>query len=205
MGKIKEVDARGLACPQPVVETRKALEGPGARDVAVLVDSITSRDNVARFARSTGCRVEIEESAAGEYRVAIHREEGSRERLWEAPISCQAPAEYGTVVYVGCDQMGRGSEELGRKLMGGFLRTWIDIEPRPWRILFVNSGVYCTTQGSEVLDSLHLLEERGVEIFSCGTCLEYFGLKEKLKAGRVTNMYEIIETLNRARRVITPH
>jgi len=89
--------------------------------------------------------------------------------------------------------------------MGGFLRTWIDIEPRPWRMLFVNSGVYCTTQGSEMLDSLDLLEERGVELLSCGTCLEYFGLKEKLMTGRVTNMYEIIETLNTARRVIAPH
>ncbi len=202
MGEVKEVDARGMACPQPVIETKNALEKESMSDVVVLVDSIASRDNVSRYATSLGRRVESSEVSPGQFRITIHREGAAP--LPETDISCPVSANSGTVVYLGTDQMGRGSQELGRKLIGGFLRTWIDIEPRPWRMLFVNSGVHLTTEGSEVLESLQLLEERGVEVLSCGTCLEHFGLKDKLRVGRVTNMYEIIDTLNTAHRIITP-
>ncbi|MBW2308446.1 MAG: sulfurtransferase-like selenium metabolism protein YedF [Deltaproteobacteria bacterium] len=201
MKEVNEVDARGLACPQPVLETRKALER-GERELVVLADSVSSRDNVLRYAGSIGCRVDFTEVSPGQFRISIHRDNATP--LPKAEVSCPAPAHTGTVIYFGTDQMGRGSQELGRKLMGGFIRTWIDIEPRPWRMLFVNSGVHLTTDGSEVLEAIQLLEERMVEVLSCGTCLEHFGLKEKLRVGRVTNMYEIIGTLNAAHRIITP-
>jgi selenium metabolism protein YedF len=88
--------------------------------------------------------------------------------------------------------------------MRGFLRTWIDVEPRPWRIIFINSGVKLTTIDDEAVEAVSLLEERGVEVLSCGTCLEHFGLSDKLRAGRVTNMFEVIESLQDAAKVVSP-
>ena len=100
--------------------------------------------------------------------------------------------------------MGRGDDELGAKLMRGFLRTMIDSTPLPWRMVFINSGVKLTTIDQEAVEAISLLEEKGVEVLSCGTCLEHFNLKDKLAAGKVTNMFEIIETLNSATKVISP-
>jgi selenium metabolism protein YedF len=100
--------------------------------------------------------------------------------------------------------MGRGSEELGKKLLRGFLRTWLDSEQKPWRIIFINSGVRLTTLDGEAVEALELLAKRGVEILSCGTCLEHFRLGDSLRVGRITNMYEIVETLCAAAQVISP-
>ena len=100
--------------------------------------------------------------------------------------------------------MGRGDDELGAKLMRGFLQTLIDCNPLPWRMLFINSGVYLTTVDDPAVQAVSLLEEKGVEILSCGTCLQHFGLEENLKVGKATNMFEVIETLNEATKVISP-
>ncbi|MBE0479955.1 MAG: sulfurtransferase-like selenium metabolism protein YedF [Dehalococcoidia bacterium] len=106
------------------------------------------------------------------------------------------------VVLVSSDRLGTGDRRLGRILMKSFLNTVWDTENRPERIIFLNSAVRLTTEGSDVLDALALLERDGVELLSCGTCLEYYGIKDRLKAGRVTNMREIADTLFTASRVI---
>jgi selenium metabolism protein YedF len=100
--------------------------------------------------------------------------------------------------------MGKGDEELGRKLMRGFLRTWIDVDAVPWRMIFINSGVELTVTDEEAVDALGMLQHKGVEILSCGTCLQHFGYESDLKVGRTTNMYEVVETLRTASKVISP-
>ena len=107
-------------------------------------------------------------------------------------------------VFVGTDCMGKGDDVLGRKLMRGFLRTWIDAPTKPWRMIFINSGVHLTTIDEEAVEAVSLLEDNGVEILSCGTCLEHFGLVDRLQVGRATNMFEVIDTLNSASKVISP-
>lgn len=199
------VDARGLGCPQPVVKTKEALEKHPEAAIEVLVDTSDSAENVGRFARSRGREVHTTEEGAL-HRVLI--QPGA-----DSPASCPAAEQEplacsGTdpkiVVYVGADQMGRGSEELGKKLMRGFLRTWLDSPTKPWRMVFINSGVRLTTIDEETPEVLELLAERGVEILTCGTCLQHFGLEKHLRVGKVTNMYEVVETLGAAGRVVSP-
>ena len=108
-----------------------------------------------------------------------------------------------TVIYISADSMGRGSEELGRLLVRNFLYT-VNEGEAPWRIIFINSGVQLAVNGSEVMGTLNQIEVKGTEILSCGTCLDYFGLKTELAAGRVSNMSEILDSLTKATKIISP-
>jgi selenium metabolism protein YedF len=203
------IDARGLVCPQPVLKTKEALDGESANHFHVLVDNPASKENVGRFARNQGCEVEIVDVAENEWRIEIARgnagpvPKGAEEDLLPCPVPASRPAAH-HVVYIGTNHMGRGDDVLGAKLMRGFLRTCIDTRPLPWRIIFINSGVYLATDDEEAVEAVGMLERNGVEILACGTCLQHFGLEDKLKVGRVTNMYEVIETLTNADKVISP-
>ena len=186
------VDARGLPCPRPVINTKKALEEIEEGIITVIVDNPESKGNVTRFARSQGCRIEVEE-----------REDASYLQITKGhPTEEKSGPEKPTVVCITTDKFGVGEDELGAILMNAFLNTLWDYEPRPATLLFINSGVMLTTEGSEVLESLNLLEQEGVEVFSCGTCLEYYGIKDKLRVGKVTNMYETVAALMTADKVI---
>jgi selenium metabolism protein YedF len=208
MNNLVTIDARGLACPQPVLATKKALEKGIPGPLTVLVDNSTSKENVMRFARNQGCEVKIQESEPEQFQITIVKcdepvEPAAQEELLPCPMPETLPVK--NVVYIGNNCMGRGDDELGAKLMRGFLRTMIDSTPLPWRMVFINSGVKLTTIDEEAVEAISLLEEKGVEVLSCGTCLEHFNLKDKLAAGKVTNMFEIIETLNSATKVISPN
>lgn len=188
------VDARGLPCPQPVIHTKKALETlKDTGEVITIVDNEVARDNVIKLARSLDCIVEVEQRGADYY---IHiRKEGL-----PATQVCVVP---GQIVMITSDSLGRGSQELGEVLMRNFLYTLTEGEVMPRRLLFINSGVKLCCEGSPALASLLDLEQRGVEILACGTCLDYYQLKEKLCVGSVTNMYTIVEHLMAAEKVIT--
>ena len=188
----REVDARGLPCPRPVVETKKALDEIETGTVTVLVDNPESRDNVARFAGSRGCRVDVQEDD-GVFRLTL---------IKEAYSENHKEKEGTIVVLITSDVFGTGDERLGEILMKAFLNTLWDAETRPAKLLFMNSGVNLTTEGSEVLETLRLLEKEGVEVFSCGTCLEYYNLREKLSVGSVTNMYDTVDSLLSADKII---
>lgn len=208
MAEILTIDARGLTCPQPVLETKKALDETEANVLRVLVQGYTSRENVSRFARNQGCEVDVQEKAGDEFEITLKRaarepDQNKQEDLLPCPIP-EPARDAKNVVYVGNNCMGRGDDELGKKLMRGFLRTWIDVNPKPWRMIFINSGVKLTTIDDEAAEAISMLEEKGVEVLSCGTCLQHFGLEDKLKVGKVTNMFEIIDSLNEAAKVISP-
>jgi selenium metabolism protein YedF len=208
MENLYTVDARGLVCPQPVLETKRVLDQSEVQTFRLLVDNSASRDNVARFARSQGCSVEIADQEGPDFAVTITRSGATAVAASPAEyLTCPAsePAAVSrTVVYIGSDSMGKGDQVLGEKLMRGFLRTWIDNRPLPWRMILINSGVKLATVDEDAVEALNLLGEKGVEILSCGTCLQHFGLEDQLKVGKVTNMYEVIESLNSASKVISP-
>lgn len=188
---MKVVDARGLACPTPVVLTKKALEE--ADEVQVIVDNPTAKENVSRMARSQGCEVREEERQDGIY-LFLKRRETTR-----GPEVRPAGSQ---VLVIASDSMGRGEEELGRILMRALLHTMGEVTPRPQRIIFFNTGVKLVVEGSDALEDLKALEGQGVEILVCSTCLNYFGLTEKVRVGRASNMYEIAETLLSADKVV---
>jgi selenium metabolism protein YedF len=188
---MNEIDARGLPCPQPVIKTKKALEEIESGQVTVLVDSPESCENVRRFAQSQGFEVVVREEA-GVFYLEITKEVTPQANLGEG----------GQVVLITSDQLGVGDERLGEILMKAFLNTLWDYEPKPAKLLFINNGVRLTTEGSEVLETLELLEKKGVQVFSCGTCLEYYNLGEKLRVGLVSNMYATVDALLQATKVI---
>lgn len=181
---MKTVDCRNMACPLPVVSVKRALEASGGKPVRVLLDDGAPRENVRRFAETRGYSVEESPLAEG---VAIVVGSGS------SPDT----GTDGTrgAVLVASDRLGDGPEELGRLLMKNFIITLLDLDVLPNRLLFANSGVFLTTEGSEVLEALEKLGNRGVEVLSCGACLDFFNRKDKLRAGAVTNMFTIAESL----------
>ncbi|HEY6006940.1 MAG TPA: sulfurtransferase-like selenium metabolism protein YedF [Geobacteraceae bacterium] len=191
---MKIIDCRNMACPLPVVTVKRALEETPGEGVQVLLDEGAPVENVSRFALSRGFAVE-------------ERQEGEGSCLIIRPAPTEkdavAAAKAGpTVLLVAADRIGDGPEELGRLLMKNFLITLLDVAELPDRILFLNTGVFLTTEGSEVLEALEALGNRGVEVLSCGACLDYFHRKEKLAAGTVTNMFTIAESLLQAGSVV---
>jgi selenium metabolism protein YedF len=196
MGKI--VDARGLPCPQPVLLTRDALRE--SNTVTIIVDSDTARHNVTRMAEKAGYTVRAEGQEDGVY-LHISRSEAAPET---APAPAPAPSGGPLVLVVPSEFMGRGEhEELGQILIRGFLHTLNEVSPLPNVIIFFNSGVKLTVEGSPVLEDLCNLEAQGVQILICGTCLGYYGLKEKVAVGEISNMYTIAETMLQAGRVVS--
>jgi len=160
------------------------------------VDNPESKENVRRFAVSQGCDVSVKEEyleiAKGRSGEGEERPETEAENIKNADVVC-----------ITSDRFGTGDEELGEILMKAFLNNTLwDYRPRPARLLFINNGVMLTTEGSETLDALKLLEEEGVGILSCGTCIDYYGIKDKLRVGRVTNMYETVDTLLTSGKVV---
>jgi selenium metabolism protein YedF len=192
----KQVDARGLACPQPVVITKKALEEIEKGKVVVIVDSEVARDNLVKLAKSLDCSVNVEESN-GDYHINILKGEA----VGLSKMVQESNGDF--IILVTSQYMGKGSDELGGILMKGFFYALSESYNLPQAVIFMNSGVKLTVEGTEVLESLSALESKGVEILSCGTCLDYFNLKDKLVKGGVTNMYTIVERLNEAKKVIT--
>ena len=189
-----KVDARGLACPEPVIATKKALAEITDGVVTTIVDNETARENVTKFAVSSKCGVSVDK-LGGHYYIQITKP-ADQDVKGEEPGS--------SVVYLfGGNTLGRGSEELGEILLKSFFFSLLETEPQPKTLLFLNSGVKLTVEGSPVLDHLGTLASRGVKILSCGTCLDYFALKESLAIGEVTNMYNILAELSKSGRAIT--
>ena len=191
---MKIVDCRNMTCPMPVVTVKRALEEASGESVKVLLDEGAPRENVARFAASRG--FQVEEALEGEgYAMLISG--ASREST-----STQSEKGGQSVFLIASDCLGDGQEELGRLLMKNFIITLLDLSEIPERMLFLNRGIFLTTEGSEVIEALEKLANRGVEILSCGVCLDFFNRREKLCTGSVTNMFTIAESMLRAGSVI---
>lgn len=193
---MKTIDCRNMACPAPVVTVKRALEEGAGEELEVAVDPGAARENVTRFATSRGYAVQ-EREVPGGYVLLI-----------TSPLQGNVPAgSWGAnagpaVMLIGSDRLGDGPEDLGRLLMKNLIITLLDVDKAPDRMLFINTGVLLTTEGSEVLEALAKLVERGVEVMSCGVCLDFFHRREKLAAGSVTNMHTIAESLLSAGNVV---
>jgi selenium metabolism protein YedF len=190
---METIDCRNQSCPAPVINVKKALQEHG--EIRVLLDDGAPHENVTRFSRNRGCRVSEERDGAGwiltitDTADAVH------------PVSGTA-SRGNRVVMITSDRLGDGPEELGRLLMKNFIHTLLETSEFPNRILFLNTGVFLTCDGSDVLEALGKLHGMGVEIFSCGLCLDFFKIKEKLQVGATTNMLATAEYLLSADLVI---
>lgn len=203
-----QVNAIGDTCPIPVVKAKKAIKEITGKDtVEVLVDNEIAVKNLSKMASSMGFEAVQEKLSEKEYKVTIsvdadkavaNVDEGEYEM-------CSIPAGKKKMVCVfGTNKMGEGSDELGATLMKGFIYALRQQEQLPDTMLFYNGGAKLTCEGSDSLEDLNALKEAGVEILTCGTCLNYYGLSEQLKVGEVTNMYVIAEKMTQADLIVKP-
>jgi len=211
----RSIDARGLACPQPVIACRKAMMEPGLDEIAITVDNEPARENVLRFLKFTGSSPPRVASRGAVHTISAVVTPAMREKARggdPAPAcddeeSAQPQREpekklSGKTIFLSSDQVGRGDEALGRLLLRGFLHTIAELDRPPRTVVLMNSGVRLAAE-KETIELLHRIESRGVEILVCGTCLDYFHLVEKLGVGRVSNLYEITERFLEKTEVVT--
>lgn len=202
-----KVNAMGDTCPIPVVKTKDAIRQLGADGgvVETLVDNEIAVQNLTKMANQKGYGVESEKLGENEYRVVMTVGAGADLPAEGEETVCVVPAgQKNTVVVVGADHMGEGEGELGKNLLKAFLYALSQQETLPRTILFYNGGAFLTCQGSLSLEDLKSMAERGVEVLTCGTCLNFYGLTEKLAVGGVTNMYDIVEKQMAADLIVKP-
>lgn len=201
-----QVNALGDACPIPVVKTIKALAAlGGAGTIETLVDNEVAVENLKRLASEKGCGVSVEKAAEKEWHVTFDVPEGLSVDAGEADdAQCLVPAKKNLVIQVSSEAMGAGSDELGRNLMKAFIYAVTQQDELPATMLFYNGGAHLTCEGSPALDDLKALAEQGVEILTCGTCLNHYGIADKLAVGEVTNMYVICQKLEQASNIVRP-
>ena len=209
MKKIK-VDAMGDQCPIPVIKTKKALkEITETTLVEVHVDNEIAVQNLSKMAKQKNLEYKCEKLEEQHYIIKINAEAEGVSIQQKAPAEndkeiCYPDRKSNTVVVLSSNQMGNGSEELGQILMKGFIFALTELDELPSTVLLYNSGVKLSTEGSNSIEDLKTLQAQGVEILSCGTCLNYYDLTEKLQVGDVTNMYFILEKMAQSDKIIRP-
>ncbi len=214
------VDATGLVCPKPVIMAKKALKE--SNEITIDVDNEMSCENLQKMAKvmDLSCQVSKEgsvfrlvmvknkhteraEISSGENNGVVGDSGTAREAgAWKGGAAGKSDDSY--IVVFSSRFVGQGDDTLGAALMKSFIYTLTEAEVLPECMIFYNGGVWLTTEGSPVLEDMQKLEEAGVEILSCGTCLNFYGLEQKLKVGQVTNMYVIVEKQRKAFRIIRP-
>jgi selenium metabolism protein YedF len=202
-----KVDAIGDACPIPVVKAKNAIkELNGQGQVEVLVDNEIAVQNLTKMAQQKGYKIQSKKLEENRYEVIFTLGEETVQSLGqeEDTVVCVTDKRAEQIVVINSRTMGTGSDELGGILIKSFIYALTQQDELPKTILFYNGGAYLTCQDSPVLEDLQSLEAQGVELLTCGTCLDFYGLKDKLAVGNVTNMYVIVEKQAKADKVIRP-
>jgi selenium metabolism protein YedF len=192
---MKNIDCRGQQCPQPVIQTRQTILSAPGEVVQVLVDDQICQENVSRLANTLGYTIKVN---AVDSAIQLVLTPGEK----PADATVRSSAGGPTVIFIGSDQMGHGDAKLGQILMKNFIFTLTESNTTPDAIYFVNSGVMLTVGGSDVIEPLTELASRGVDIASCGLCLEFFNVKEALMVGRISNMLELVNALSEAGNIV---
>ena len=200
------IDCKGMACPLPVVNAKKAAEELHAGDVlTVLVDNEIAVQNLTRFGEHKGFAVSAEKKGEKEYAVIMTVSNTVVAETKEEEVACVVDSRRkGMLVVLSANTMGTGDSKLGTSLMKAFVFALTKQDQLPDTILCYNTGAYLTCEGADTLEDMKLLESEGVTILTCGTCLDFYGLKEKLEVGGATNMYDIVERMEKAAQIIKP-
>ena len=196
---MKEVDARGLACPAPVLQTKAAID-EGVDLLNVVVDNEASKENVLRFLGTQGFDTSVDVEG-GDFNISGKRSGVVPQSAVETPSTHAEESK--TMVMIATDRVGYGDDELGLKLMVNFVKTLKEMGSGLWRLVFVNNGVKLAIEDSAVLDELKTYEADGLRILVCGTCLDHFNLLDRKQVGETTNMLDIVTAMQLADKVIT--
>jgi selenium metabolism protein YedF len=198
---MKEIDARGLACPAPVLQIKAALQEEKPAGVKIVVDNAASQQNVQRFLESQGFQTKLEQT--GDDYLVIGTCGAEPGPQIQQPVEQPSDELKKIMVMCATDRVGFGDDALGLALMVNFLRTLKEMGEELWRLVFLNNGVKLTIDGSEVLEDLRQYEKDGLKILVCGTCLNHFNLLERKQVGETTNMLDIVTAMQLADKVIS--
>lgn len=202
---MKEIDARGLSCPAPVLQTKAAIEREGVESLLVVVDNPAAQQNVQRFMESKGYMTTLAQDGP-DYRITGRAAAPGAKAPDSAPAPVrEAPRSEHQKIVILCatDRLGYGDDALGQKLMINFIKTLKEMGPDLWQLVFVNNGVKLAIDGSPVLDDLKAYEKEGLTILVCGTCLDHFDLLDRKQVGTTTNMLDIVTAMQLADKTIT--
>ncbi|SFH82012.1 sulfurtransferase-like selenium metabolism protein YedF [Pisciglobus halotolerans] len=189
---MKKIDAVGQACPIPTIMTKRALKEHTGEDLLVSVDNEIATQNLSKMAEQLKLQAHVNKISAELYEVLISSDSKETVSTEETAKTERVPSQ-DYIVVLHTDSIGSGNEELGRTLLKSFIFSLTEQEKLPAKMLFYNAGALLTVEDSPILDDLKALEEQGVEILTCGICVEFYGLKDKLAVGGITNMYRIVE------------
>ncbi|QOR35572.1 sulfurtransferase-like selenium metabolism protein YedF [Clostridium sp. 'deep sea'] len=196
---MNSIDCRGLNCPQPVIKTKKAIDELSNGSIIVVVDSEVAKNNVLKLTKKLQCSAKVE-NKNGEFHISITK--GKASAPLQQVIANPKTVDNGTVVFCMSDVFGVGDDKLGKVLMKAFFYSLTQLETAPKAIVLMNRGINLALKESAVIESLQELDKKGVEILSCGTCLDFYHQKENLAVGEITNMYTATEVLNEAGKII---
>lgn len=199
---MREIDARGLSCPAPVLQVKAALVQEKANAVRVVVDNAAAQQNVKRFLESQGFETAVEKQGDDHLVVGTCTSKPQKKEIPEPQTACATDLKK-IMVMCTTDRIGFGDDKLGLKLMVNFVRTLKEMGPELWRLVFVNNGVKLAIDSSEVLSDLQGFEANGLQILVCGTCLDHFKLLDRKKVGETTNMLDIVTAMQVADKVIS--
>jgi selenium metabolism protein YedF len=192
----KVVDARGELCPKPVIMTKKELDNLQEGTLTTIVDNEVAKDNISKLVSSYGYSFTVDQTKDNEYYIHIIKGEGTTENI------CIPDTFKDLTIAIGSDKLGVGEEKLGDILMNSFIYTVKETTPWPRTIVLFNSGVKLTCKGSKVLEDLKWMNDEGVEILVCGTCLDYYNIKDNIQVGEIANMYSIYEKMRNSNNTI---
>lgn len=190
---MKIIDCKKLSCPLPVVNTKKYFDSIESGEATVLVDNETAKNNVIKFAKKQGYETSSE-SKEGIFYIKIKKDKNNENK--------NEKENKKFTITITNNKLGHGNDELGKILMKSYIFALSQNDIIPTDLIFINGGVKLAIEGSDVLESLTKLSERGTKIQVCGTCLDFYGLKEKVAVGEVSNMYSIVETMNESDKII---
>lgn len=188
------INCKGLNCPEPVINTKKYFDSIDEGESTVIVDNEIAKNNIIKFAKSNNYLSEIIKQENELYYIKVTKQSGNAKD--------KDLVDDGYTILVSTDKLGEGSEELGNILMKSYFYALSESDKLPTNIIFLNKGVFLTTEGSQILNILEEMSKKGIAISSCGTCLDFYNLKDKLKLGEISNMYFIVEKINDSTKVI---
>ncbi|AYD40311.1 sulfurtransferase-like selenium metabolism protein YedF [Clostridium fermenticellae] len=188
----KIIDCSGLKCPEPVIRTKHFFDSIEQGEATIIVDNDVAKNNISKFSKNNGFKYSIS-SKNNMFYIKIIKD------------NCQCDSiktNEKPLIVISSDKLGNGNDELGITLMKSYLYALSENDTLPSDLIFLNGGVKLTSHGSECLKSILSLKDKGVNILSCGTCLDFYNLKDKLAVGEITNMYTIAEKMNSASNTI---
>ncbi len=200
---MKTIDTQGKACPIPLIMTKKAItESDKKEPIIILSDNATSFNNICRFLTDHDAIFSTDKE--GEVLKIMINDASGINQDSPAEDYCEIPPSHnsGYIITVKRNRMGDGAEELGEILLKACINTIPELDKKPEKIIFFNSGIFLCLEDSQVLETLQNLEASGIKLLVCGTCLDYYNAKSKLTVGQISNMYDILDSMTKADKVV---